>query len=46
MKVVRGGGWNAPANDARSANRWEYAPAVATSYIGLRVAHDPDLARQ
>ena len=45
MKVVRGGGWNAPANDARSANRWEYAPAVATSYIGLRVAHDPDLAR-
>ena len=46
MKVVRGGGWNAPANDARSANRWEYAPAVATAYIGLRVAHDPDLARQ
>ena len=45
MKIVRGGGWNAPANDARSANRWEYAPAVATSYIGLRVAHDPDLAR-
>ena len=46
MKVVRGGGWNAPANDARSGNRWEYAPAVATAYIGLRVAHDPDLARQ
>jgi formylglycine-generating enzyme required for sulfatase activity len=44
MKVVRGGGWNAPANDARSANRWEYSPAVATGYIGLRVAHDPDLA--
>jgi formylglycine-generating enzyme required for sulfatase activity len=45
MKIVRGGGWNAPANDARSANRWEYAPAVATPYIGLRVAHEPDLAR-
>lgn len=44
MKVVRGGGWNASANDARSANRWEYAPAVATAYIGFRVAHDPDLA--
>jgi formylglycine-generating enzyme required for sulfatase activity len=43
MKVVRGGGWNAPANDARSANRWEYAPAVATAYIGFRVAHDPEL---
>ena len=45
MRVVRGGGWNAPAKDARSANRWEYAPDVATAYIGLRVAHDPDLAR-
>lgn len=45
MKVVRGGGWNAPANDARSANRWEYSPAVATDYIGLRVAHDPDFAK-
>jgi formylglycine-generating enzyme required for sulfatase activity len=45
MKVVRGGGWNAPANDARSANRWEYAPAVATAYIGFRVVHDPDLTR-
>ena len=45
LKVVRGGGGNAPANDARSANRWEYSPAVATSYIGLRVAHDPDLTR-
>ena len=44
MKVVRGGGWNAPASDARSANRWEYSPAVATTYIGLRVAQDPELA--
>jgi formylglycine-generating enzyme len=46
LKVVRGGGWNAPAKDARSANRWEYSPAVATGYIGFRVAHDPDLARR
>jgi formylglycine-generating enzyme required for sulfatase activity len=45
LKVVRGGGWNAPANDARSANRWEYSPAVATDYIGFRVVHDPDLAK-
>ncbi len=45
LKVVRGGGWNAPANDARSANRWEYAPDVATAYIGLRVVHDPDLTK-
>lgn len=43
MKTVRGGGWNAPAGDARSANRWEYSPAVATSYIGLRVAREPAL---
>ena len=45
LRVVRGGGWNAPAKDARSANRWEYAPDVATTYIGLRVAQDPDLTR-
>jgi len=44
MKVVRGGGWNAPASDARSANRWEYSPAVATAYIGLRIVQDPELA--
>lgn len=43
MRVVRGGGWNAPAADARSANRWEYAPDVATAYIGLRVVREPDL---
>ena len=35
---------SAPASDARSANRWEYSPAVATTYIGLRVLREPDLA--
>lgn len=43
MRVVRGGGWNAPASDARSANRWEYSPAVGTAYIGLRLAMLPEL---
>ena len=43
MRVVRGGGWNAPASDARSANRWEYSPAVGTAYIGLRLAMRPEL---
>jgi formylglycine-generating enzyme required for sulfatase activity len=44
MKVVRGGGWNAPASDARSANRWEYSPAVTTPYIGFRVVLEPELS--
>ncbi len=44
MKVVRGGGWNAPASDARSANRWEYSPAVTTPYIGFRIALEPELS--
>jgi len=44
MKVVRGGGWNAPASDARSANRWEYSPAVTTPYIGFRITLEPDLS--
>jgi formylglycine-generating enzyme required for sulfatase activity len=43
LRVVRGGGWNASASDARSANRWAYTPAVGTGYIGLRVAREPDL---
>ncbi len=37
MKVARGGSWNDPAAAARSANRWQYAPAAAVNYIGLRV---------
>jgi formylglycine-generating enzyme required for sulfatase activity len=44
MRTVRGGGWNTPARDARSANRWEYSPAAATGYIGLRFVMEPDLA--
>lgn len=44
MKVVRGGGWNSPASDARSANRWEYSPAVTTPYIGFRIAMEPELS--
>jgi formylglycine-generating enzyme required for sulfatase activity len=42
-KILRGGGWNTSASDARSANRWEYSPAVATGYIGFRVVREPDL---
>lgn len=45
MRVVRGGGWNAPAKDARSANRWEGSPVVATGYIGFRVVLEPDVKR-
>lgn len=43
MRVVRGGGWNAPASDARSANRWECSPVAVTGYVGLRVVAEPDL---
>ncbi len=43
MRVVRGGGWNSSASDARSSNRWEFSPVVATGYIGLRVVQEPEL---
>lgn len=43
MKVIRGGGWNASASDARSANRSESSPVVGLGYIGLRVVQDPVL---
>ena len=43
LKTVRGGGWNASASHARSANRWENSPAAATDYIGFRVALEVDL---
>ncbi len=43
MRVVRGGGWNAPASDARSASRWEFSPVAVTAYIGFRVVMEPDL---
>jgi formylglycine-generating enzyme len=44
MKVVRGGGWNASASEARSANRSESSPVVGLGYIGLRVVQEPVLA--
>ncbi len=37
MRVLRGGSWNDDASNARSANRWQYSPAVTTNYIGFRV---------
>jgi formylglycine-generating enzyme required for sulfatase activity len=43
MKVIRGGGWNASASDARSANRAESSPAVGLGYIGFRVVQEPVL---
>jgi len=43
MKVVRGGGWNADASDARAANRAESSPVVGLGYIGLRVVQEPVL---
>ncbi len=42
-KVIRGGGWNASASDARSANRAESSPVVGLGYIGLRVVQEPVL---
>jgi len=44
MRVVRGGGWNAPAREARSANRWEYAPSAMTGYLGFRIVLEPDFS--
>lgn len=43
MKVIRGGGWNASASDARSANRSESSPVVGLGYIGFRVLQEPVL---
>lgn len=36
-RVVRGGSWFDDANMARSANRWDYLPAVSSPYIGFRI---------
>jgi len=42
-KAIRGGGWNASASDARSANRAESSPVVGLGYIGLRAVQEPVL---
>lgn len=44
MRVVRGGGWNAPASEARCANRWEHSPAAVTGYLGFRVVIEPNFS--
>ncbi len=44
MRIVRGGGWNAPASEARCANRWEHSPAAVTGYLGFRVVIEPNFA--
>lgn len=44
MRVVRGGGWNSAASEARSANRWEHSPAAVTAYLGFRVVIEPDFS--
>lgn len=41
-KALRGGSYYDEATSARSGNRWEYAPSVATGYIGLRVVRSVD----
>lgn len=37
-KVLRGGSFYDEASFARSGNRWNYAPSIATVYIGFRIA--------
>jgi formylglycine-generating enzyme required for sulfatase activity len=39
-KVLRGGSYYDEAGFARSGNRWNYAPSIATEYIGFRVVRD------
>ncbi len=39
-KVLRGGSYYDEAGFARSGNRWDYAPSVATEYIGFRVVRE------
>lgn len=36
-KVLRGGSYYDEAAFARSANRWNYAPSIGTTYIGFRI---------
>lgn len=36
-KVLRGGSFYDEASFARSGNRWNYAPSIATGYIGFRI---------
>ena len=38
FRVLRGGGWNFPARNARSAYRYYFAPGHRDSYVGFRCA--------
>jgi formylglycine-generating enzyme required for sulfatase activity len=35
-KIIRGGGWVAPAADLRVTNRWRELPEARTNYLGFR----------
>jgi len=39
-RVVRGGGFTAPATQARSAQRWAKDPALATADVGFRLVRE------
>lgn len=36
LRIIRGGGWVAPANDLRVTNRWRSEPEIPRDYLGLR----------
>lgn len=40
-RVVRGGAWNSPARDLRSANRGRFGQTSRLDYLGVRLAADP-----
>lgn len=42
-RVVRGGSWNDPANDVRSANRIGMIESTASGMVGFRCAHSNNL---
>lgn len=39
-RVARGGGWNHPSHDLRSANRGDAQPQIRYAYVGFRLVRD------
>ncbi|MFQ3226258.1 MAG: sulfatase activating formylglycine-generating enzyme [Lentimonas sp.] len=42
-RILRGGSYYDEVEAARSGNRWQYAPSIATDYIGFRIVKEHTL---
>ncbi|MCP4629370.1 MAG: formylglycine-generating enzyme family protein, partial [bacterium] len=46
IRVLRGGGWNSPAKNCRTANRGRGGPGNRNGAAGIRLAHPPGQVSQ